>query len=164
MTILMMNKLHPLSFARKWVLSVGTVMTAKACVGITITIEFGKQALTCLAQNKVVWLRIYTKKPSWYHKYILKNGGYYGNSCSVHCLRCIDRGCHLWYWRRCDHQAAAGCFRNCQRCGNQLPVRLYCAEHVLLFRSEGIGSEGKSGEVPDWNAPCHRCSHWRYSW
>lgn len=45
----MMNKLHPLSFARKWVLSVGTVMTARACVGITITIEFGKQA-------GIVWL------------------------------------------------------------------------------------------------------------
>ena len=46
MTILMMNKLHPLSFARKWVLSVGTVMTAGVCVGITITIKFGKQAGT----------------------------------------------------------------------------------------------------------------------
>ena len=48
-----MNKLHPLSFARKWVLSVGTVMTdfvtARVSVGIAITIEFDKQAgIVCL--------------------------------------------------------------------------------------------------------------------
>jgi len=53
----MMNKLHPLSFARKWVLSVGTVMTAfmtaGVCVGVTITIEFGKQVgiLQILSRN-----------------------------------------------------------------------------------------------------------------
>ena len=44
----MMNKLHPLSFFRKWVFSIGTVMTAfmaaRVCAGIAITIEFDKQS------------------------------------------------------------------------------------------------------------------------
>ena len=68
----MRNKLHPLSFARKWVLSVGTVMTARACVGITITIKFGKQAGT-------VWL---------------PGRGMYRNW--KQCRSCPSRGCSVW--------------------------------------------------------------------
>lgn len=44
----MMNKLHPLSFVRKWVFSIGIVMTAfmaaVVCARIAITIEFDKQS------------------------------------------------------------------------------------------------------------------------
>ena len=56
----MMNKLHPLSFVRKWVFSIGIVLTAfmaaGVCARIAITIEFDKQSgIVCLPGRGMCW-------------------------------------------------------------------------------------------------------------